>query len=578
MKKSLLALVTGTAIASGGYFIAQQGANNNNLAHLDKVPADTLFLWSQLKSFPYLQYLDVLPDTLKNVDDINNFVAVMQGQEIDSNTQFLLNILDKYAESLKSSKQFTSTWGVNSDFQALAYSIGLLPVFRAELGDPQVFKNTVINAAKEANIQYEDANIGGIPVTKFPIEQGGQKIVDLLVAIDGKWVTVTFDTPINDQNDLQIALGLKAPAKPLSSTDKVQRYTQEHQLDGHAFAYLDTRLLADMLTAKDPQSKSTQMLDKILALTDSENALDSVRNPSCQQDFSDIANKWPAIITGTQEYEFSSSHADIKVSSVIASTDTKVLNALKNIRGFLPQHTQSDSDAMLALGIGVNASQLSPSVNTLWAAFASAQFNCEPLAQLQTQSKDANPAPLAMATSMLGTLKGVSLTVFDANIADLVRVDNTDLSAVDMLLTVSADDMLALFNMAKSFAPDLSGLTLPADGSAIEINQYLPPDYQSTSPLFLALKGQHLTLYIGKTAQQTAEALSTQTVTANGLMNFAVNTDKVMPMLLKAAELSGEPITDDMAELLSESGKLHFSFDTTDKGIVTDITIKVENQ
>ncbi|MDK2596167.1 hypothetical protein [Pseudoalteromonas obscura] len=578
MKKSLLALVTGTAIASGGYFIAQQGANNNNFAHLDNVPDDTLFLWSQLNSFPYLQYLDVLPDTLKNVDDINNFVAAMQGQEVDSNTQFLLNILDKYANSLKSSKQFTSTWGVNSDFQALAYSVGLLPVLRAELGDPQVFKNTVINAAKEANIQYEDTNIEGIPVTKFLIEQEGNKIFDLLVAIDGKWVTVTFDTPINDQNDLKIALGITAPTTPLSSTDKVQRYIQDHQLDGHALAYLDTRLLADMLTAKDPQSKSTQMLDKILALTDSENALDSVRNPNCQQDFSDIANKWPAVITGTQAYEFSNNYGDITVSSVIASTDTKVLNALKNIRGFLPQHTQSDSDAMLALGIGFNASQLSPSVNTIWAAFASAQFNCEPLAQLQAQSKDANPAPLAMATSMLGTLKGVSLTVFDANIADLVRVDNTDLSSVDMLLTVSADDMLALFNMAKSFAPDLAGLTLPADGSAIEVNQYLPPDYQSTAPLYLALKGQHLTLYIGKTAQQTADALSTQTVTANGMVNFAVNTDKIMPMLLQAAELSGEPITDDMAELLRESGKVHFSLDTTDKGIVADITIKVESQ
>ncbi|MDK1288363.1 hypothetical protein [Pseudoalteromonas umbrosa] len=575
MKKYLLALVTGTAIASGGYYIAQTNSNSTPLPQLDYVPADTLFLWSQLNSFPYLQYFELLPKSYKNVHQIEDVIATMKSDDMSVNQHFILNILEQYSKSAESSERIQRTWGVNNDLKALAYTVGLLPVLRAELGEPEVFSSTIKQAAEDANLRYEDTQIDGTPVTRYFFEEGGQRIFDLLVTINENWVTVTIDTPFNDTDDLKTALGLTKPENTLSSSGKVEKYIQDHQLDGNNLAFLDTGLFVDMLTAKNPDSPATQMLDKLISLSNSDGALESIRTPECQQDFSDITQKWPAIISGTQKMDITSQFADLKVSTVIASSDTKILNALQNMRGFLPQHTQSNNDALITLGLGLNANQLSPSVNTLWAAFASAQFDCAPLNTLQVQTKGANPAPLAMATGMLGSFKGVSATIFDIDVTTLYQPNEFDTTALDALITVSADDVKALFNMAKSLVPELTSLTLPSDGSAIEINDYLPPSVSISGPVYLALKGQHLALYKGDMAEKAANDLNSQSVTINGLANFGLNSAKIFPKVFEAAKQSGEPIPDELKELFNQTGKMHVQYDINDKGIVFDVDMKI---
>lgn len=575
MKKSLLALVTGTAIASGGYFIAQQDNNPEQLPQLDYVPADSLFLWSQLRGLPYLQYLDVLPSSYKNTHQFEEIIASMESEEVDANGRFLLNVLKQYSNSMVSSESFQDTWGVNNDFKALAYTVGLLPVLRAELGDPEVFKATIKQAADNAGLRYEETQIDNHPVTKYVIETESKRVFDLLVTSSGNWVTLTIDTPFNQPNDVKIALGLTKPLHPLSNSGKVEGYIQDHQLDGHSLAYLDTQLIVDMLTAKNPDNQATQMLDKMTSLAEAEGIFDSIRTPECQQDFSDITQKWPAIISGTQKLEITNQFADIHVSTVIASTDTKILTALQNMRGFLPQHTQSDNNAVMTAGFGLNASQLSPSVNTLWAAFSGAEFKCEQLSSLQGKTKDANPAPLAMVTGMLGSFKGVSATIFDMDAAVFNQTHSIDATSFDTLITVSADDALALFNMAKSFTPEFASLTLPSDGTAIEMNDYLPPGVTISKPVYLALKGQHLALYTGDMAKQAANSLSNQAVIANGIANFGIDSSKILPMILKAAEQTGEPIPDDLKNMFDQDGKMHMHYDINDKGIIFDFALKV---
>ena len=94
MKKLLLATVTGAAIASGAYVVSQQEKGYTPLPQLDYVPADSIFFWSQLESFPYLNYLDVLPDALRYNYQVTTFVEEMKAQEaeLDKNALFLLKI------------------------------------------------------------------------------------------------------------------------------------------------------------------------------------------------------------------------------------------------------------------------------------------------------------------------------------------------------------------------------------------------------------------------------------------------------------------------------------------------------
>ena len=577
MKKLLLATVTGTAVASGAYFVSNQNDSYTPLPQLDYVPADTVFFWSQLEGFPYLEYLDVLPDAFKNTHQFDDLVELMQQNDASSNERFFVSLMESYTKSLNSSEAFANTWGADNDFKMLGYSVGLLPVGRAKLANVETFIKTIKTAADKSGVRYETTELAGLPITRFVIEQGDEKLFDIVVSAKGDWLTLTLDTSFNTEDDLKVALAAIKPAKALSETNRVEQYINDYQLDGQSLAYLDTTLLVDALTAKDPQSNTTRMLDSLLALLGSEDDLALIRNEACQQDFADMASNWPAIVSGTQRVEITHNYADIQVSTVFASTDKKVLDAMSNARGFIPEHAKNMGEAMISFAYGLNASKISPMVNTVWARFASAEFSCQPLVAAQAQSQDANPAALAMMTGMLGSLKGVSLSLFDVEIVEHAQnPGQPDFKSLNVLATISADDAEALFNIAKSFEPALAGVTLPADGSAIEVNEFLPIGFELDAPIYLALKGDHLTFYTGEQGKKFADTLNEQTVEANGMMAFSMNTDKFFKALLKGAEIAGEDLGDEFEQFIGQNTQMQINLDVAEKGVVTDTQIMIK--
>ena len=155
MKKLLLAAVTGTAVASGAYFVSNQNNSYTPLPQLDYVPADTVFFWSQLEGFPYLEYLDVLPDAFKNTHQFDDLVEHIQQSDASSNERFFVSLMESYTNSLNSSEAFANTWGADNDFKMLSYSVGLLPVGRAKLANVETFVQTIKTAADKSGVRYE---------------------------------------------------------------------------------------------------------------------------------------------------------------------------------------------------------------------------------------------------------------------------------------------------------------------------------------------------------------------------------------------------------------------------------------
>ena len=577
MKKLLLTTVTGTAVASGAYFVSNQNDSHTPLPQLDYVPADTVFFWSQLEGFPYLEYLDVMPEALKEANLFEDLTEVLQRDGISKNELFFYSLINSYSASLKSSEAFAKTWGADNDLKMLGYAVGFLPVARAKLANVETFVNTIKTAAEQSGVRYEAAELAGVPITRFIIEQGDEKLFDIVVSTKDDWVTLTLDTAFNTEEDLKVALAATKPAKTLSETYRVERYINDYQLDGQSLAYLDTTLLVDALTAKDPQSNTTRMLDSLLALLGSEDDLALIRNEACQQDFADMASNWPAIVSGTQKVEITHNYADLQISTVFASTDKKVLDAMSNARGFIPEHAQNIGEAMISFGLGVNASQVSPMVNTVWARFASADFSCQPLVAAQAQSTDINPAALAMMTGMLGSLKGISFSLIDIEVEEHAQnPGQPDFKSLNVLVTISADDAEALFKIAKSYEPTIANITLPKDGTAIEIKGFLPKGLFLDEPTYVALKGNHLTFYTGEQGKKFADTLTKQKLEANGMMAFSMNTDKFFKTLLKGAEIAGEELGDEFEQFIGQNTQMQINLDVADKGVVTDTQIMIK--
>ena len=577
MNKTLVTVAAVAAIAGGAYYLTQsEGGSSSssiNIEQLDYVPADSAFFWGQLEAFPYKKYMDLLPDSMKSNQDVALIVDELK-QTDDKNARFLAELLAKYQESTESSEKMAQIWGVGDSLRGLGYSVGLLPVLRYEVTNTAAFNTTMKDAAQQAGISFKEEQINGAAVTRYQLEVDGMQGLELVTSTAGNWSTITFNTPFNDESDLKLALALEKPTQSLSQSKKLDKYVADYGLDGKSVAYLNHVAIVDAITAKS-QSRLTKMLDQVLDVSGSAGAFDSVRNAQCQADFSDIANKWPATISGTKEMRITANEAYFEMDTVFASTDVDAMKALASVRGFVPQHTRSANNKMMSFAYGVDVQKVAPLLNTLWTRFTKAEFNCEHLLMAQEQAKANNPMAVAMMTGMAGSLKGISVSLQGFSLSEDAN-GQPSFDNLDAIVSVSADDAAGLFNTLKSFAPPLANVELPEDGSEIVVNDMIPSPVPLKSDIKLALKGKHLTLFTGEQGSKLAANMANEELTNNGFSNFAFDLKSFITPFLSVVELSGEPVPEELEQLKNQNMSMYFSADFAEKGIVfeTDMTIK----
>ncbi len=555
MKKILLGAVAIGAIAAGLYY--QQ--SNTSVAHikmaeLDYVPADTLFFASQLTPFPYEKYSALLPQ-LSSAEELGSqyeeIKKAFEGQgNANPSAAFMLSLLAKY-EQATLKQQGAEVWGLGNELRYLTYAIGLMPVVKLELANPQTFIDTVKASADESGISYSDESLNNVAYTrvKMPIDETNS--IDLVVAKQGNWLTLTLDTALlTNQDDLAIALGTKKPATALSATTRLQDYTNKYEWDGSSVNFIDNTALVSALV-NDKPSRLSQMIDTILSTSGNPDALAMIRTPGCKADLPQIAAKFPAIVSGTKKLEVTDTFANIDADLVLESTDADLLGAMTSIRGFIPSYVTQSESAMLSVGYGIDVSKVAAFTNTIWQSFTKAEFQCEPLIMAQQQAKQANPMAIAMATGMFSGIKGFSVSINDMNL-DLSNPDMPDLKEFNGIVTLSADDPMTLINTAKSFAPELAQIEIPDDGTAVSISE-LAQGMELPIDAKLAVNGNHITLYSGDSAAKTAQALKSEALVANGLVGVSVQLEPFMKLLVQASEASGEELPPEFKALAEQN-------------------------
>ncbi|MFY8274984.1 hypothetical protein AAEU32_12745 [Pseudoalteromonas sp. SSDWG2] len=570
MKKILLGAAAIAAIGGGLYYQqTQQSAPKITMAQLDYVPADTVLFASQLTPFPYEKYSNLLPTLAPNDDYKSQYEELIQAFEQSGEqnpaSAFMLSLLSKY-EAAMLNKTADKVWGLGKEFRYLAYTIGMTPVIRLELASGDNFINTLKASADESGLSYSEHTLHGVAYTRFALAQDSAGSIDLIASKQGQWLTLTFNSSMfNTEEDLEIALATKKPAVALSSTQKLQNYVNKYDWDGSSVNYIDNTLLISALVADKP-SRLSQMIDTFLAAAGDNTALDAIRTPGCKTDLPNIAAKFPALVFGTSKFDVTQTYAEYDIDMVVESTDVQLLNSMGQLRGHIPAHITDNSSGMFSLGYGIDVSKISSFTNTIWQSFTQAEFQCEPLLMAQQQVKQANPMAVAMMSGMLAGVKGVSVSINDINV-DLTNPDVPDVKSIDAIATLSAEDPLTLLNAGKSFNPQLANVTIPEDGTAVSLSELLQLGDQLAFDVKIAIKGNHITVFTGNKATQTANQLQTETLQANGLLGMGMDLAPLMKLMVDAAKTTGEELPPEFEMLLEQNIKGSFNTDITDHGI-----------
>lgn len=212
--------------------------------------------------------------------------------------------------------------GFKGNTHAAVYGIGLLPVLRLQLADPEALRATVARVEAKAGAKLPVANLGGLDYWSVSVEKA-----QLLFAISGKQLVLSV-APAAISDDLRKQLlGVTRPAKTLDP-EVLVALNQRHGYTPQGSGYVDIVRLMDFYTNEaDPVRRE---LVKALPAE----AMPAV-DPVCKTELGQIAGHFPRISLGYTELDTKrmTLHAQLDMDATLARDFTAAWTAAPGTGG-----------------------------------------------------------------------------------------------------------------------------------------------------------------------------------------------------------------------------------------------------
>ena len=567
VKKILIPIaVVAVAVGASAYIYQQQGSDDNVLSY---VPADTPFFAGQLTPFPIKDYIASSPHLIDPSDQAQ--IESLYDQDTPS-MHFLANLMKAYQDGLSDADLLVKTFGLADQVRGYFYTLGLLPVLKIEVQNPQAIWDLLDKNEQETGFIHKEGKLKDITYRTYPLtENNSGKSINLLVAQSNGMLTVTIEGDFVSEDLLAMALGLEKPSKSLADTSTISDIIKQHQFSDASVGFINNIEIIKGLTSKGDNQLAKQLTE--LSKEEGQNPFEMLQTEVCKDEFNGIAKNWPRTVFGYTQMDISKDESTLGFSTVIESKNQVILGALKALRGYIPNYTQNFDNNVIATSIGLDVSQLSGSLTDILANLITPSYQCAPLADMQYQIEVSGQSlsMLGMGANMAAGVKGVSGAIFDYSISE--NNDQAQLDTFDALLAIHVDNPVAIFNSVKMFVPQLQQAELTNNGPAISLKNLFPTPPELNLDPQLAIKGNHLIIYNGNKGLQEAEKLALETLSANGIYQLSFDAKKILTPISDAAKLAGEIIPEEAMFLMDYDARMNINLDINDQGIRFDSVV-----
>ncbi|QDF66136.1 hypothetical protein FJQ87_05060 [Shewanella sp. SNU WT4] len=550
--KNLLTIIVLIIIGGVGYWISQEtsmkkGGDMTILAH---IPADTPFFSGQLTPFPIKDYLNSIKDAYQ--DD-----ALAEVVGTGPTEQFFFSLYKQYMTLLPDPNALLAGFGMSDNIQAYFYTLGLLPVVKWQIANPNAMNAQFDKAAAASSVKMEAGTIDGVDVRRYIFDEEAA----LVVAYQDGWMTLTLDIKQADPSLLPMALGKTPITNSLATKDMVGKMLTKHGLLPDSLTFINHESIVNGITGKDTGLLATQ-IKQIMATSD-DSDLSVWQNPTCQTELASIASNWPKTVMGATKMSITPNRTEFTLKSVIESNNTAMMTALSALQGFIPAGMTQLDGRIMTMAFGTDTAKLAGSVADIWLQLTEPAAACEPLRELQLSLAAENPAMVTMGAGMADGAMGVAMSLFDYQINE-----QGELKTLDAAVSVSTPRPSTLVSLLTNIDPMFASIQVPSDGTPVSLAPILQlPDFLPLDPM-IAIKGEHLVVYSGAKAKQWADGLAAQALVSNGIMAGGVDYQKIYQPLVMALELSGEEVPADIAVLQNQPMQVGFELLMAPQGII----------
>ena len=553
-------------VGAGAVILSQQNSNQSITAPtynvLEYIPADTPVFAGQFEPFPLKDYIASAPKMI-----VPNDQQAMD-ESSDPGVNFMLSLFQTYEAGLADADLLIKTFGLPEDVRAYFYTLGLLPVFKIEIANEQAIWDLLDKTELETGFTHKEGTLETISYRAYPISDETDPVnAEMIVTIDNGLLTVTMNSAYHEETLLAQALGLTKAEKSLAASGAIEEIIKKHQLNKASIGFINHIELLKGLTTVDGNQLAKQITSLQEKLGD-DGTLTELRSAQCASEFAAIANNWPRTVAGYTQLDITAQESTVAVSTIIESKNTAILNALSAVRGYIPNYINDINNNVIAMGLGFDVNKLTPSLNAVWSDLQTPSYTCQPLAEMQAEITQSGEmiGMAGMSASMANGVQGISLGVLDYTVTNMDT--SYQLDTFDALFTISAANPIQLFISVKMFMPELQLVQLSDGGEAISLSSMLPIPSELNLDPKLAIKGNHLVIYNGEKGEQAANALTSETLSQNGLYSMGFDFKKMVTPMITATELSGETIPEEMMFLTEYDARMQMSIDINEQGLI----------
>lgn len=502
---------------------ADRSALRQNEGVLKYVPADTPYVFAFPESMPedvldkleanadsiYAAYETVIEETLKGM-------AAERGDQDDEDVDEFIGLIGDLVGLMRSDELRAA--GIPRSPQMAAYGVGLLPVLRVVLADPDAFDAKIDELENDAGAEMTVDEIDG-----QSYRYAGDDEARLIIAvIDDQAVATIVPTGLSEEQ-LKAVLGMDLPRQSIAQSGALAELAESYGYGPHALGFLDIeRLAATFLdTASGVNAELMTLMDY------NPETLSEV----CRTEVREMSLVMPRIVTGYTEI----STRQLSSNSVFEIRDD-LATGLMTLAAAVPGMGM-DHGGLGSFGMSLDLLAAREWYEARLDALEADPFECEYFAELQVglaQGRQALNQPLP---PIVYGFKGF-LAVID-NIDGIDFASGQPPTDIDARVLVANDNAAGLLAMGGMFSPELAALELQPDGNPVELE--IPQLAGGVESAYIAMTENSLGLAVGDaSAARLGELLKAEAGDPPPFMSMHLDGARYYELISEAIQASAE--------------------------------------
>lgn len=461
------------------------------LANVEPVPAASIEMWMKNAEQMMPMYEKVLDGM---VTDLEKKTPDALGVRV------VKALRDEMKGKINRAGMESLGWTMSS--RSAFYGIGLIPVMRVELGDPEKFKAFIARMETKVGQKLATGKAGDQDYwTAGPAEDKLQ----FIIALQGTHLVMTFAPKSADQKILEQLLGLELPSESALDADVLAKFNKDRGYLPYGSGYIDTaKLLTLVFGERTPTEKA------FLESLGEKNPVAEV-SAVCKTEAQSIAAQVPRVSFGYTALDAKS--MDLRY---MLETNPAVGAELAKLAVTVPG-LDGHGEGLFDVGFGIDLNALVSFVNAKSSAVAAAPYQCESLKPLNEAFASArtgmsNPGIFMAASAIKG---------FNASLSKFEMAEGQP-PMLEGKIAFASDNPQSLLAMAGSFAPPVASLTLQPNQAPVAMPMdALPP---GTPPTYVAMSDKALGFAIGESQQASLQAfLKSDSKTPSPLLHYGLD-------------------------------------------------------